>query len=67
VEIGGTGSGVSPDEAARIAWMSMHGVATLLIEHRINPIGAAKTNRDQLINRTLDVVFAGLRVMRQER
>jgi len=66
-EIGGTGAGVSPDEAARIAWMSMHGVATLLIEHRINPLGAAKTNRDQLINRTLDVVFSGLRALRQER
>ena len=66
-EIGGTGGGLSPDEAARIAWMSMHGVATLLIEHRINPLGAAKTNRDQLINRTLDVVFSGLRSLRQER
>src|SRR4030095_4074249 len=66
-EIGGTGGGLSPDEAARIAWMSMHGVATLLIEHRVNPIGAAKTNRDQLINRTLDVVFSGLQSLRQER
>lgn len=66
-EVGGSAAGLSPDEAARIAWMSMHGVATLLIEHRINPIGAAKTNRDQLINRTLDVVFSGFRSLRQER
>ncbi len=64
---GGTSGAMSPDEAARIAWMSMHGVATLLIEHRINPIGASKTNRAQLINRTLDVVFGGFRLLRQQR
>jgi AcrR family transcriptional regulator len=60
-EVGG--AGLSADEAARVAWMAMHGVATLLIEHRINPLGAAKTSRDQLINRTLDVVFAGMRAL----
>ena len=48
------------DEAARIAWMCMHGVATLLIQNRFNPVGAARTRRDQLIQRVIDVVLAGL-------
>jgi AcrR family transcriptional regulator len=66
-ELGGAQSGISPEEAARVAWMSMHGVATLLIEHRINPLGAAKITRDQLVNQMLDVVFAGLREMRKQK
>jgi len=32
-------AGLSADEAARIAWMSMHGVATLMLENRFNPAG----------------------------
>jgi AcrR family transcriptional regulator len=56
---------LSAEEAARTAWMSMHGVATLLIEHRINPLGAPKVTREQLVNQTLDVVFAGLRALRK--
>jgi AcrR family transcriptional regulator len=61
----GQGGGLSAEEAARIAWMSMHGVATLLIEHRINPLGALKVTREQLVNQMLDVVFAGLRALRK--
>jgi AcrR family transcriptional regulator len=57
--------GIAAEEAARVAWMSMHGVSTLLIEHRINPLGAPKTTREQLVNQTLDVVFAGLRALRK--
>jgi AcrR family transcriptional regulator len=56
---------LTAEEAARIAWMSMHGVATLLIEHRINPLGAPKVTREQLVNQTLDVVFAGLQALRK--
>jgi AcrR family transcriptional regulator len=48
-------------EVARIAWMCMHGVATLIIENRINPWGAPKVNREQLTNQALDLVFAGIR------
>jgi AcrR family transcriptional regulator len=48
-------------EVARIAWMCMHGVATLIIENRINPFGAPKVSREQLTNQTLDLVFAGIR------
>jgi AcrR family transcriptional regulator len=59
------GIGISGEEAARIAWMSMHGVATLLIEHRINPLGAPKVTREQLVNQMLDVVFAGLCALRK--
>jgi len=64
-EFGTEGQGPTAEEAARIAWMSMHGVATLLIEHRINPLGAPKVTRDQLVNQMLDVVFAGLRALRK--
>ncbi|MDM0111400.1 TetR/AcrR family transcriptional regulator [Variovorax sp. J22R133] len=48
-------------DVARIAWMCMHGVATLIIENRINPFGAPKVSREQLTNQTLDLVFAGIR------
>jgi AcrR family transcriptional regulator len=48
-------------EVARVAWMCMHGVATLIIENRINPWGAPKVNREQLTNQALDLVFAGIR------
>lgn len=48
-------------EVARTAWMCMHGVATLIIENRINPFGAPKVSREQLTNQTLDLVFAGIR------
>lgn len=66
-ESGGAGQGLSAEEAARIAWMAMHGVATLLIEHRINPLGAPKVTPDQLVGQMLDVVFAGLRAPRKPR
>jgi AcrR family transcriptional regulator len=48
-------------EVARIAWMCMHGVATLMIENRINPWGAPKVTREQLLNQALDLVFSGIR------
>lgn len=48
-------------EVARIAWMCMHGVATLIIENRINPWGAPKVTREQLLNQALDLVFSGIR------
>ncbi len=48
-------------EVARVAWMCMHGVATLIIENRFNPWGAPKVNREQLTNQALDLVFAGIR------
>jgi AcrR family transcriptional regulator len=60
-------AGLSADEAARIAWMSMHGVATLMLENRFNPVGAAKAGREQLINRTIDVLFSGLGALRKTR
>jgi AcrR family transcriptional regulator len=60
-------AGLGPDEAARIAWMSMHGVATLVIENRFNPVGAARTGREQLIQRTIDVIFSGLAALRKAR
>jgi len=56
--------GISADEAARVAWVAMHGVATLIIENRINPLGALKVGREQLTNRTLDLIFAGIRALR---
>lgn len=46
---------------ARIAWMCMHGVATLSIDYRINPFGAPKVSREQLTNQAIDLVFAGIR------
>ncbi|ODV43912.1 hypothetical protein AWV79_13770 [Cupriavidus sp. UYMMa02A] len=52
---------VRAHEVARVAWMCMHGVATLIIENRINPLGAPKVNREQLTNQALDLVFAGIR------
>jgi AcrR family transcriptional regulator len=58
---GHKGLGVGADEAARIAWMCLHGVAMLLIERRTNPLGAARVSREALTQRTLDVVFAGIR------
>jgi AcrR family transcriptional regulator len=48
-------------EMARIAWMCMHGVATLIVDFRINPTGAPMVNREQVVNRALDLVFAGIR------
>jgi AcrR family transcriptional regulator len=62
-EFGAVKPALSGEEAARVAWMSMHGVATLLIEHRINPLGAPKVTAEQLYNQTLDVVFAGFRAL----
>jgi AcrR family transcriptional regulator len=62
---GGAAGTPSADDAARIAWTCMHGVATLLIENRINPLGAPRVTREQFINRTLDVVLAGLRALRK--
>jgi AcrR family transcriptional regulator len=52
------------DDIARMAWMCMHGVATLTIENRINPVGSPKYSREQLTNRMLDLVFAGMRALR---
>lgn len=52
---------VDPHEVARIAWMCMHGVATLIIENRFNPFGATKVTREQLTNQSLDLIFAGIR------
>jgi AcrR family transcriptional regulator len=46
---------------ARIAWMCMHGVATLTVDYRINPLGAPKVTSEQLTSQTLDVIFAGIR------
>lgn len=51
---------VDAHEVARIAWTCMHGVATLIIENRINPLGAPKVGREQLTNQTLDLLFAGI-------
>ena len=51
------------DDAARMGWISMHGLATLLMEHRINPLGAPRYRPEQLIERTLDMVFAGVRTL----
>lgn len=48
-------------EMARIAWMCMHGVSTLMIDFSINPVGAPRVNRQQLIDQALDLVFAGIR------
>ncbi|MGO4327139.1 TetR/AcrR family transcriptional regulator [Cupriavidus sp. 2TAF22] len=48
-------------EVARVAWMSMHGVATLIIEKRINPWGAPKVSREQLVNQALDLIFSGIK------
>jgi AcrR family transcriptional regulator len=58
---GSTTSAFTADDAARIGWFSMHGLATLMIENRVNPNGAPRYGREQLINRTLDLVFAALR------
>lgn len=57
---------VNPDEAARVAWMSVHGVATLILENRINPIGASRISPGKLAENTLDVVFAGLSALRAD-
>ncbi|MEX3944463.1 TetR/AcrR family transcriptional regulator [Paraburkholderia sp. BR10937] len=46
---------------ARIAWMCVHGVATMTVDFRINPLGAPKVTSEQLTNQTLDVIFAGIR------
>ena len=51
------------DDAARMGWISMHGLATLMMEHRINPLGAPRYRPEQLLERTLDMVFAGIRTL----
>ena len=51
------------DDAARMGWISMHGLATLLMEHRINPLGAPRYRPEQLLERTLDMVFASVRTL----
>jgi AcrR family transcriptional regulator len=56
-------SDTAADDAARLGWICMHGLATLMIEHRINPIGAPRYNREQLLNRTVDQVFGAIRSM----
>jgi AcrR family transcriptional regulator len=59
----GTASPTAADDAARMGWISMHGLATLMMEHRINPLGAPRYGREQLIERTLDMVFASIRTL----
>lgn len=54
------GDKIDPHSFARVAWVSMHGVATLIIENRINPFGATKVSREQLTDQALDVLFAGI-------
>jgi hypothetical protein len=39
----------------------MHGVATLTVDYKINPVGAPKVTPEQLASQTLDVIFAGIR------
>lgn len=51
---------LSANEIGRLTWTCMHGVATLIIENRINPLGSPKVSREQLTACTLDLVFAGL-------
>jgi AcrR family transcriptional regulator len=63
----GAVSDVAGDDMARMAWMCMHGLATLVVENRINPIGAPKYSREQLTNRMLDLVFAGTKTLRAGR
>lgn len=46
---------------ARVAWMCMHGVATMTVDYRINPLGAPKVTPEQLTSQALDVIFAGIR------
>ena len=40
-----------------------HRLATLLMEHRINPLGAPRYRPEQLLERTLDMVFASVRTL----
>jgi AcrR family transcriptional regulator len=61
LEAQGKAEKIDPHSVARVAWMCMHGVATLIIENRINPIGASKVSREQLTNQALDLLFAGIR------
>jgi len=32
----------------------------MMIQNRFNPVGAPRYTREQLMNRTLDLVFAGI-------
>lgn len=57
----GSVDGLTADEAARVAWMSLHGVAMLLMDGQVAPQGAARISRERLVSRTLDIVFAGIR------
>ena len=51
---------ISAEDVARHGWTCMHGLATLMIQNRINPVGASRYTREQFMNRTLDLVFAGI-------
>ena len=62
-ESGRGGNPTAADDAARVGWISMHGLATLMMEHRINPIGAPRYSREQLLERTLDMVFAAIKTL----
>ncbi|MDB6001967.1 MAG: hypothetical protein JWP52_3666 [Rhizobacter sp.] len=53
--------GASADDAARFGWICMHGLASLMNEHRLNPVGAPRYTREQLLNRTLDQLFGAIR------
>ena len=57
----GAQPGISADEAARSAWACMHGLATLMLEHRINPLRVPRYSREQLVDRSIDLIFAGMR------
>ena len=59
----GKNNPTAADDAARMGWISMHGMATLLMEHRINPLGAPRYRPEALLERTLDMVFAGIRTL----
>lgn len=63
----GAATELNGDDMARMGWMCMHGLATLVVENRINPIGAPKYSREQLTNRMLDLVFAGTQALRGTR
>jgi len=51
---------IAAEDVARYGWTCMHGLATLMIQNRFNPVGASRYTREQLMNRTLDLVFAGI-------
>jgi AcrR family transcriptional regulator len=61
-----SGQKLTGDDVARMSWMCMHGLATLVIENRFNPMGSRHYTRDQLLKRVLDLIFAGTRALRDK-